>query len=395
MVRSILLIFCIAFSVTSSRGATQMTPHQIGLADEVVGKQISAIQGEIMSQPSWATLKSSIAELAERKKEWQSNGPASAVGNIVQECRDRHVPVPASINEKVVDDIIWQFQNAYGTTPLDRKRHQASCAWALGQIGDPKGVPFIIQALAQAGEEHTPWLGLVGVADERLIPAIEKYLDFNNHQPALPAIASLAQTGEKAIPVLQRFLDGNDRALREAAVDALVRIGEPSCIPVLKNYLNINDTFLKRKIQYGILQIQCRTVDEIYTPPSLLLEDEARVWHLVEVALLSEQQKERLNAANVLVDIGAISVGILRKKLENPTHFDYIARPPEYFVSQRAADILKRIGTPALPALIDALCSEHQVARIHATEALQQLTGQKFGATYSEWSRWFLNRKNQ
>lgn len=410
MNRFTFLIFALLFAVMPSKAANlagaapsaeliQLTPPQRALADELVAKRIAAIQNELASEPL-TDLTENIAELAKRKSQWQSSTPAMRIAWFVERCRARHVPVPNSINEAVVDDIIWQFQNAYGTEELDRKRHRAECARALGLIGHPKGVPFIIAALEQDDREHTPWLGLRALGDERLIPAIDANLDFNNQQDASPAIASLALSGEKAVPVLQRFLIRPDRVLRQSAVDALIQVGTPTCIPILKQYLEEHDGEFKGKIEAGIDRIHCRAIDKIYVPTTLIEQDQARLWHLVDLAIATDhnslkpqspqQLRTREEAAVALIKMGDVAIETIRSRLENSWDMGDAAVGLDNTEAARAIAILQRIGSPSIPALIDGLCDEVPYSRQRAAATLRQMTGQRFAADYAVWSRWFL-----
>jgi HEAT repeat protein len=229
-----------------------------------------------------------------------------------------------------------------------------------------------------------------------LLPAIEQRLDFTDQQDALPAISCLGNIGDVAIPALERFLKGNDRALRRSAAEALIRIGSQACLTALRQVAQSGDPDLVPEAQVGILRIQCRAIDRVYRHPRFPPEDELRLWHLAAIAMPGHDQtvrdgKMRARAEEVLVKLGTKAVGVLRLQLANRNHGD-TRHGPVYFVTEYAAKILVRIGRPAVPCLIDALCDEQPHARAAAAQALQKITGHAHGADYAAWSTWFLKQ---
>ena len=154
---------------------------------------------------------------------------------------------------------------------------------------------------------------------------------------------------------------------------------------------------MARSAQYGILRIHSRRIDRIYIAPALSPHDESRLWHLMHVAIygamfgdsFDDNVEMRSKASEALVKIGAPAIGVLREQLSSYGHFD--GPTTWYFVSERAADILKRIGEPAVPALIDGLCDKYEHTRKHALQALQELAGQTYGPDYELWRDWFFS----
>ena len=135
--KQIRLVCILAISVVLPFGRSlgaELSAQQRKIADSLVGKRIAEIQTRIVKD---ADLAANIKQLARREKKWQGWQPAMRIGFCVRECRDLHVPIPAGITKEVVDDIIWQYENAYGDGN-DLKYHREECARALGFIGNPK-----------------------------------------------------------------------------------------------------------------------------------------------------------------------------------------------------------------------------------------------------------------
>jgi hypothetical protein len=362
-----------------------LTAEQRKIADAVVGRQIREVRARIIAK---AELGGNIRRLSRRKKRWGGWQPAMRVGFCVKRCKEAHVAVPRRIDESVVDDIIWQYENAYGSGN-DLKYHREECARALGFIGHPKGVPTILKSLGREGG-HFSWAALEGMSDERFIGAIEEHLDFTSQQDAFPAMRCLAGIGPASIATLRRFVGGDDKALRREAVNSLIEIEAAECVSVLEELSK--DGELGAKAEAGVLRIRCRAIDEIYDVPRREPEDESRLYYLTSRALFDEDEKARGQAAEAVLKIGEPAVWHLRQQLANDSHRD---RPgtPEFFISERACELLGRIGEPAVAALIDALCDEEEHSRRFAAEALRRITGETLDSKYDEWRDWYFQRQ--
>lgn len=377
-----LLLLCLPGG--SSRAA-ELTAEQRTVTDALVAKPIRTVQARIVAE---ADLRRNIKRLSRRKKEWGGWQSAMRAGFCAKKCRESHVPVPKQIDEAVVDDVIWQYENAYGAGN-DLKYHREECARALGFIGHPRGLPTIIKSLAREGG-HFSWQALEGVSDEQFIAAIEANLDFTSQQDAFPAIICLAEIGPASIPTLRRFLEGDDRALRREAVNALVKVGAAECVPILQELSK--EPELAAKAEAGLLRIRCRAIDKIYSPPCWKPEDESRLYYLTNRGLFDEDPSTRAQAADALVKLGDSAVWHLRRQLPNYSHADG-PEGPAFLISQRACELLSQIGEPAVPALIDALCDEYPHSRRFARQALGRITGETLDAQYDDWKNWYLQRR--
>jgi hypothetical protein len=125
-----------------AKDAARLTPAQRKIADEVVGDVIAKIQAKIAEQ---RRLTESIAELAKRERSQLSQASVNRIGDCAYSCRYKRVPLPEAVNEKVVDDIIFQYRNPPEGDFLDTYSHQKACVWALGELGHSKAVPVIIE----------------------------------------------------------------------------------------------------------------------------------------------------------------------------------------------------------------------------------------------------------
>src|SRR3989304_845943 len=152
--------FCLCLTLLSyllcwSLFGAELSIQQRKTADALVAKSINDIQGRIVKD---ADLQANIKELSRREKKWQGWKPAMRIGFCAKQCRESHVPMPEEIDERVIDDIIWQYENAYGDGN-DLNYHRQECARALGFIGDTKGVPTILMSVERESG-HFSWQAL-------------------------------------------------------------------------------------------------------------------------------------------------------------------------------------------------------------------------------------------
>jgi len=214
------------------------------------------------------------------------------------------------------------------------------------------------------------------------------------------------------LPTLQHFLEQKDLTVRVAAAAALIGIGTPACIPLLQQASQPEVTRVVH-LEAGILQIRCRAVDKIYTPPIVAPEDASRLWHLAQLAtsdplpenltgllslspddpLAMHDEKLRARAKAALVEIGPPACGVLRELLSSYAHYDNFTTGGDFYISSRAADILQQMGQLAVPCLIDALCDYYPHTRLYSAQALRHITGQSIPPDYGKWSKWFIEQK--
>jgi HEAT repeat protein len=339
-----------------------------------------------------------IAELAKREVKEGGWKPASEIAWCFNDCREGHLPLPP-INGKVIEDILFQFRNPQTALgPNDLKEHREICAAAIATIGDPKAVPLVIECLKDNPGSRA-WGAVRMVGDERLLPIIDKALDSLSQQDALPAIAGLSKIGRPAIPALTRVLRGGDRALKRAAIESLVQIALPECLAPLKDFIATGpseDQGLDRKTRAALATLQCRVIDKTYVPPKLAYEDDCRLHHLVRMLILADrrdpgdQERSEKATAALLKMGGPLVASALRPELANKGHGDAVGGP-RFFVSERVANVMVRLGDAAIPALLDTLNDEMDHAHEFAAKALSRITGQDFGTDYARWRQWCVD----
>ena len=373
---------------------TRLSPAQRDVADGVVKELLLQERAKIMKAGDWD---GHVAELAKREVKWHGWVPAANIGWRFNDCRSSYLPFPA-VDGKLINDIFFQFRNFKAFGPNDLTEHREQCAEAMAIIGHPKAVPLVMQCLTD-GPGHRAWAALQHMGDERLLPIIEKALDSLVQQDAIPAIACLTRIGRPAIPALTRVLTGGDRALKRRAVVALVRISLPECIPPLKAFVAAGPSEnekLDRKARAALAMLQCRLIDKTYTPSRLIYQDECRLHHLIRMLILANRanpgdrdRSEQAMAA--LIEMGGpLVAAALRPQLANYSHGDR-ADGPHFFVSERVADIMVRLGDTAIPALLDALNDERDHAHGFAAKSLSRITGQDFGTNYTRWRKWCID----
>jgi hypothetical protein len=370
----------------------ELTKEQRAIVDALVGKEIKEIQAEIIVSTE---LQKNIKLLSRREKTFEVwGGPMDQISFFVAQCRESHVPILQDINDSVVDDIIWQYENTTleGTSLLDYRKR---CIRLLSLIGNKKAIPIIASSLERETWDGE-WPPLDLISDEKLIPPIEMNQGRRHSQSyAIPAVKCLGDIGYKAIPILKQFLNVDDPAIRRETIDALIKICDPQCIPVLEEVIAWNNPEFTEKAKAGILLIRCRAIDKIYYPPSWNPEDDARLLYLTNLVLTDMDPNVRAKATEATLNIGGPTVWYLRLGLPNKAHANRgLPEGPFYFVAERARDILSRIGEPAIPALIDALCDEYVYPqnRLFAAQALQKITGQTFEPDYEKWKSWYLQK---
>jgi HEAT repeat protein len=170
----------------------------------------------------------------------------------------------------VINNAAWalgklQARNAIDTL-IDRLQRYLSpgAAWALGEMPDPRSVPALLYALLYGPRD--PYRGLrreaaralVRIGDPRAEDAFIEVLDedavsrdikqfgVHDEEVRIWAMRGLARLrSARAVEPLMAILAGRNSSYfeREAALEALVEIGDPRCLPLLKKIaLNSNSS---------------------------------------------------------------------------------------------------------------------------------------------------------
>lgn len=332
---------------------------------------------------------------------------ALKVAEQVSRSRAHRRELTAGVVEKVVDDLIWHYEQQVHEDPLRETLRRNNIALALCILAHPKGVPVLLQALE--GDDSDLFRLLHHLPDPRFLPVLGRKVNRLNQGDADFIFQFLSTFGKDAVPTLSLFLKDQDRLIRISAAQTLLRIEHSSCIPPLQEALRagafkgdvpVGDPVLdpSRIITHGIQRLRCRTVDKVFTPPILPPDDRQRILGLRRASWRRNREtgtpeRERADkAADLLVSLGALALGGLTEEIPIPLSACSTI-PSEMFPTHVIdTETLVRIGKPALPALIDALTNSGSMASI-TLSGLQKLTGQTFGPDYEEWSRWYLQRQ--
>ena len=380
-----LLGLCLA--PTPSRADDALTALQRAKVDSLVRDKIAdAVEGIAKS----CKLDQHLAALRKHQREYGSWKPAAGVGWCAKSLHDNGLAQPKSI-DAAVESIVWQFDHPTGgSTPAERYYHRSECVRALGFIASPRGVPTILRFLSEAppqkylmGSMH--WQGLQTMSDPRLLPFIDRAIDHLDQEDAGWCLQALEKMGPPAVPTLLRVARGSDRALQQQAAQSLLEIGGRDADAFLAK-LSAEDA---DELGEAFKTYRARHADGRAPPncgPSgLPSEDALRLRFLGKLAF--SEEGGQAEAADALVDLGPLGAGVLHEHLLSHEHGDGRGGP-SFHVSQRAAELLQRVGRPAVPCLIDGLLAQHAAHR--SADALVKVTGQDFGADYPAWRRWYL-----
>jgi len=199
-------------------------------------------------------------------------------------------------------------------------RDRIKTVQALGASGDPRAVPTLIQALADSDADirrmAAEALGKLG--DPQAIPALAQTLRDSEWDVRCAAAEALGKFNDpQAVPALIEALGDSDWDVRSAAAEALGAIGDPQAVPALSVWAYAGED----AAQDALLTLG---------HPALGLPQ--------AVAQLAAQ--------------GAW--GVLIRALPN----------------EKVRKAIVELGTPALPALIEALGDPSEEVRGAAAEAL-------------------------
>ncbi|MBI1923988.1 HEAT repeat domain-containing protein [Candidatus Poribacteria bacterium] len=317
------------------------------------------------------------------------------------------------------------------TTALqDRNEHvRRAAAEALGQIGDPQAISSLIQVLhdrdvsvccAAAGA-----LGQIG--NSQALPALTTALQDRNEHVRRAAAGALGQIGDpQAISSLIQVLHDRDVSVCCTAAEALGQIGDPRAIPALTIALqNVRAVASAALVKIGpasipalttALQHKCGDVrrtaawalDQIgWTPSSttdeafyyvanLQWDRTVKLGSVAIPALITALQDKygdkygnvpHATAANALVKIGPASIpaliATLQHKWGDVRHasagsLDQLGWKPTtvteqafYYVAKLQWNRVVKLGSPAIPALMNVLQDEEESVR--AVEALGRI----------------------
>jgi len=236
-------------------------------------------------------------------------------------------------------------------------KYQMTAAKLLGEIGDPRAVDPLIDALQdedwQVRAEAATALGKIGDA-KAIGPLIVALGDYET--PILPservrqaAAKALVEFGEPAVnPLIYAFVDKSGW-VRSGAVEVLGEIGEPAIDPLI-------ETLKSKEYGWGYRSNAAKALGEI---------GDLRAFDPLIDALQDEYSGVRKEAATALGKIGdPRAVEPLIESLGDK----------DLGVRESAAQALGKIGDPrAVDPLIDALQDEYSGVRKEAIAALGEI----------------------
>jgi HEAT repeat protein len=108
---------------------------------------------------------------------------------------------------------------------------------ALGNIGDPRAVPALIEALKDEDEYVRSYAAsALGKIGKPAVPALIEALKHEDKTVRWSAAFSLDKIGEPAVPVLIEALKHGDKFIRGYAAWILGRMGTPEALKAVKEY---------------------------------------------------------------------------------------------------------------------------------------------------------------
>jgi HEAT repeat protein len=230
-------------------------------------------------------------------------------------------------------------------------------------VGGPEAVPGLIRALAhediRVRAEAAEDLGQLGSHATPALPALRMALSDPDGYARINAAESLARldaTDEKAFSMLIEGCKQKEQALRAAAVEALATLDPPrrEAIPALIDALGSDrDDKVRAVAACGLGRVGEWTL----TQP-LPVED--AVTALGQALKQDKDERVRLWSAKALLKFGrdaGPALPALRSTL----------RKKSVSVARMAAEVMVRLGKPAIPFLVDAL--NDQKCRVRDTIA--------------------------
>lgn len=161
-------------------------------------------------------------------------------------------------------------------------RMRNSCAYALGNIGQKEAVAPLVAALKIArstaparGEENLVdpsvgatiirSLGLLG--DPSAIPILKNYFEDKDKKVKLTAAQSLLRLGEiSGLPLARQFLTDPDASFRRISLELLSELGDANDLEILKKLKADPENSVQQAAAQAIEKISRRTVSEPAQP---------------------------------------------------------------------------------------------------------------------------------
>jgi len=231
----------------------------------------------------------------------------------------------------------------------DRDVRRAACV-ALGRVGDATAVPALVEALGDGDSDvrRASCEALVRIRDAQAVPALIQALGDGDWYVRRVACEALGAIGDAtAVPALVEALRDDDRDVRRVACEALGAIGDATAVPALVEALRDGARDVRRAA--------CEALGAI--------GDATAVPALIKA--LGDDDKGDDDKDVRRLACGGIGDVIAEFKLIQTLGNDS--------VRSAAYEALVQIGSPSVPALVEALGDGDRDVRYAACGALGRL----------------------
>ena len=251
---------------------------------------------------------------------------------------------------------------------------------SLVNMGE-KALPAIVDSLKKANYNKAFWLTkTLSRMGEKGVTVLEHFLKFNNRDVSVLVAEALGESTErKAIEVLLRCLEDESYTVRQNAIDALIKIG-PDILEPMLDFLNTTVKNIKNDVDYIINHLDARKINvlaELLNSDNRTLKMSAaeylgKTGSQFAIKPLIEMLKDKLwlvrkSAAKGLVLIGEKAISELMSCMETSDE------NTKYWI----ANVLGKIGEPALPELVRILREGSKDLRMYAVMALGEFRNEK------------------
>lgn len=341
---------------------------------------------DVLKDESWRVRKVAVDALKRRTD-------AETVGSLLRALKEEHKNINIlnsaiqilTMSELNVTDTLIDFL----TSPDNELRQYA--ALTLGEIGDKRAIPHLINALSDS-DENVKYHVIEALGKLKAVEAVEpliKIIETRDFFLAFPAIDALVNIGDERVVIqLTALLD--DDVLSGPAVDAIGALGNEDSIPHLVRALDyhdanvssilkaisaiyeryrerygegvlieeqVKDTISKTGVDKIVKMLESASDDLIHIIPMILgwLEGEGIDSALTGILGKVKARKEIIDA---VVKHGQYAINLL---------IDQVYHSEDKEIKKSAIIALGRIGDRrAVPALISCLDDESELAILSA-----------------------------
>lgn len=297
-------------------------------------------------------------------------GHARAVPPLIEALKGRDLDI----------QMIFEWVPAFGDAHTVKGGYldiRAIAAAALGQIGDARAVPALIEVL-KASDRDVQRSAIEEVGNVRKVVVDPRIDALKNSK--MSACKALGQLGDaRAVPALIEMIKDSYWDVRKSVAKALEQSGS-AAVPALIEALKNNDRDVRRYAAEALGQIS-----DVRAVPALIEALQDRAWDVVrQRAVDALRRLGNLSALDVLLESLLANYRDVRRSaaqalgfLEDPQAVPALIKALEdndRYVRKSAAEALGRLGDArAVPALIEALKDSNWDVQESVTEALEQL----------------------